>query len=663
MVTGVDATYRCGGSSGLLVRKRSTAFPFHSPATKKTIASKHLASGMSLPAACNNLVMASNPSDWQRYRRLLSYARPYRGRLLAGMAMLAAVSLVEPLIQVAFSQILDRAFMADAGAGATGGVAIQSALAKGFLGPVTALLQAIPILWFPALLVSLFAVRSAANFAGDLALHWVASRVVCDLRQVTFAHLLRLPTGFFDSYSAAELTSKITFDSQQVGAVTSQALTTLVQDSLKLVVAITMMASVSWKLTLGVFVIAPIVAVVVRAMTRRLRAASAALQTQMGELARFTDEGLSNQRSIKIYSAFDQVVAAFSSRADGVRRTIMKQETANAASAPLMHVVVSIAIAGIVALAIQEGQRQAMTAGDFFIFFTALLSLLPPVKSLSSVNAVLQRGLAAATSIFSVLDQAAEPLRSGDNSSRLRGDIRFDRVTLRYPGRDVDALTDVSFAIPAGRRVAFVGASGSGKSSAMALLAGFYSAQHGQVLLDGQPVAALGVQRVRDNLALVSQDVLLVNDSITGNIAFGVDAANVDNDRVRWAAAAAGADAFISQLPAGYETSVGEGGNLLSGGQRQRIAIARALYKRAPVILFDEATSALDSTSEKVVQDSLRVLGQGHTVIQVAHRLSSVRDADEIFVFDAGRVVERGVHATLVAAAGPYAKLLAAQAG
>ena len=227
MATGVDATYRCGGSSGLLVRKRSTAFPFHSPATNKPIASKHLASGMSLPAACNNLVMASNPSDWQRYRRLLSYARPYRGRLLAGMAMLAAVSLVEPLIQVAFSQILDRAFMADAGAGATGGVAIQSALAKGFLGPVTALLQAIPILWFPALLVSLFAVRSAANFAGDLALHWVASRVVCDLRQVTFAHLLRLPTGFFDSNSAAELTSKITFDSQQVGAVTSQALTDL----------------------------------------------------------------------------------------------------------------------------------------------------------------------------------------------------------------------------------------------------------------------------------------------------------------------------------------------------------------------------------------------------------------------------------------------------
>jgi ABC-type multidrug transport system fused ATPase/permease subunit len=369
-------------------------FPFHLMATSEEMTSKHLASSCSLSVACNNLPMASNPSDWQRYRRLLTHVRPYRGRLLAGMAMLAAVSLVEPLIQVAFSQILDRAFIVDAAAGANAvaSLAGQSALAKGFLGPVTAVLLAIPILWFPALLVGLFAVRSAANFVGDLALHWVASRVVFDLRQVIFAHLLRLPVSFFDRHSPAELTSKITYDTQQIGAVTSQALTTLVQDSLKLIVAITMMASVSWKLTLGVFVIAPVVAVVVRAMTRRLRAASVALQTQMGELARFADEGLSNQRSIKIYSAFEQIQRAFSLRANAVRRTIMKQETANAASAPLMHVVVSVAIAGIVALAIQEGQRQAMTAGDFFVFFTALLSLLPPSRacrqSMRSCNVV-----------------------------------------------------------------------------------------------------------------------------------------------------------------------------------------------------------------------------------------------------------------------------------
>lgn len=610
--------------------------------------------------------MVTSSNDFQRYRRLLNYAKPYRGRLVAGTLLLALVSLLEPLISIAFAQILDRGFAGD-GAGGTGTGAAsamnQSALAKGFLAPVTELLQSVPILWFPALLVAIFALRGVANFLGDLALHWVASRVVLDLRQITFAHLLRLPVSFFDRNAAAELTSKITYDTQQIGAVTSQAFTTLVQDSLKLVVALGMMASVSWKLTLGVFVIAPVVAVVVRAMTRRLRAASVALQAEMGELSRFTDEGLSNQRSIKIYAAYGQMMKSFALRSNRVRQTIMKQETANAASAPLMHLVVSVAIAGIVALAIQEGQRKAMTAGDFFVFFTALLSLLPPIKSLSSINAVLQRGLAAATSIFSVLDEPVEAERTGLSASALRGNIRFDEVTVRYGGRDAEALSKVSLDISAGQHVAFVGASGSGKSTAMALLAGFYQPQSGVVSIDGVALDALELKTLRSNIAVVTQDVLLINDSITANIAFGVAVNEVDGTRVRWAAAAAGAAVFIEALPGAYDEIVGEGGGLLSGGQRQRISIARALYKRAPILLFDEATSALDTESEAVVHDTLRLLGKQYTVVQIAHRLSTVRDADEIFVFEAGRIVQRGSHATLsTQTLGPYSRLLARQA-
>ncbi len=616
-------------------------------------------------------------SDFQRYRRLLAFARPYRGRLLGGMVMLACVSLLEPVISIAFSRILDRAFVAErattaavSATGSTTTVIGQSALTQSFLAPLTNALDALPILWFPLLLVAVFALRGAANFLGDLALHWVSSRVVFDMRQVSFAHMLHLPASFFDRSAAAELTSKITYDIQQVGAVTSQALTTLVQDSLKLVVAVVLMASISWKLTLGVFVIAPVVALVVRIMTRRLRAASVALQAQMGELSRFTDEGLSNQRAVKIYQAFEQMTRAFTERSNRVRRTIMKQETANAASAPLMHLVVSLAIAGIVALAIQEGQRGALTAGDFFVFFTALLSILPPLKSLSSVNAVLQRGLAAATSVFSVLDEPRESATgvmrdNGDQRSAGSGgdgDIRFESVGFRYPGRDADALSGVSLHIRHGQHVAFVGASGSGKSTAIALLAGFYTPQSGVVLLGGVSTLELGVQVLRTNIALVAQDVLLVNDSISANIAFGVDVKDIDVVRVRWAAEAAGAAAFIATLPGAYEALVGEGGGLLSGGQRQRISIARALYKRTTVVLFDEATSALDTESERVVQDSLRVLGRSHTVIQVAHRLSSIRDADEIFVFDGGNVVEQGDHATLSRRGAVYSRLLAGQA-
>ena len=605
-------------------------------------------------------------TDFQRYKRLLGYTKPYRGRLTAGMLMLALVSLTEPVITIAFSRILDRAFVAEKGVAAATQAATmlpaQSALSQSAVFAwLSSVLDALPIMWFPFLLVAIFALRGAANFLGDLALHWVSSRVVFDLRQITFAHLLRLPVSFFDRSAAAELTSKITFDTQQIGAVTSQALTTLVQDSLKLLVALVLMAAVSWRLTLGVFVIAPIVAIVVRLLTKRLRAASVALQAQMGELSRFTDEGLSNQRSIKIYGAFAQVASAFADRANRVRRTIMKQETANAASAPLMHLVVSLAIAGIVAMAISEGQRGAMTAGDFFVFFTALLSLLPPLKSLSAINSVLQRGLAAATSVFGVIDQPAESVTSQHASAKLKGAIQFDEVTARYSGRDADALTGVSFAIAAGQHVAFVGASGSGKSTAIALLAGFYEPKSGEITVDGQSLKSIGLQTLRDNISLVAQDVLLINDSVAANIAFGSASATIDQSRVLWAAQAAGAAAFIEALPGGFAAMVGEGGSLLSGGQRQRISIARALYKGAPIVLFDEATSALDSESERLVHDTLQILGPTHTVIQVAHRLSTIRNADEIFVFDAGRIVERGVHATLAQQSGPYARLLARQ--
>ena len=607
------------------------------------------------------------PSDFQRYKRLLRYAKPYRGRLIAGMLMLALVSLTEPVITIAFSRILDRAFVAEKTVAAvTQGAAMmpaQSALSQSAVFAwLSSVLDALPILWFPFLLVAIFALRGAANFLGDLALHWVSSRVVFDLRQITFAHLLRLPVSFFDRNAAAELTSKITFDTQQIGAVTSQALTTLVQDSLKLIVALVLMAAISWKLTLGVFVIAPIVAAVVRLLTKRLRAASVALQSQMGELSRFTDEGLSNQRSIKIYGAFAQISKAFAERANRVRRTIMKQETANAASAPLMHLVVSLAIAGIVAMAISEGQRGALTAGDFFVFFTALLSLLPPLKSLSAINSVLQRGLAAAASLFAVIDEPAESALAANARTALKGNVKFDSVTARYAGRDADALVDVSFEIAAGRHVAFVGASGSGKSTAIALVAGFYEPQSGEISVDGHSLKSIGLQTLRDNISLVAQDVLLVNDSVAANIAFGSVDGKVDQSRVQWAAQAAGAAAFIETLPGGFAAMVGEGGSLLSGGQRQRISIARALYKGAPIVLFDEATSALDSESERLVHDTLEILGPTHTVIQVAHRLSTIRNADDIFVFDSGRVVERGTHTTLAQQPGAYARLLARQA-
>ncbi|MGL5003258.1 MAG: ABC transporter transmembrane domain-containing protein, partial [Casimicrobium sp.] len=566
-----------------------------------------------------------------------------------------------------FGRIVDRAFVGASATSAVTGVSAQGQLTQSFAGPLIAWLDSWPVTWFPLFIVAMFVFRSVCNFFGDLALHWVSSRVVYDVRTDTFSKMLRLPMRFFDRNATAELTSKITFDAQQIGASCSQALTALVQDSFKLIGSLAWLFIISWKLTLGVFVIAPVVALVIRFITKRLRRASQAMQATMGELARFSDEALTNQKTVKSFNAFSMIGSAFTKRANAFRQAYMKQETANAASAPLTHIAVSIAIAVIVSFAIGQGQRGEMTAGEFSMFFVALLTLLPPLKNLSSVNAVIQRGLAAAGGLFAIQDEPAErvstpvlPHETGDDSKSIAR-IAFDRVGFRYASREVDALDDVSFVVEPGQHVALVGGSGSGKSTVLALLCGFYDASRGQIQLGGRMLSEIDLVALRNQLALVSQDVLLVNDSVAANIAFG-ETTETDSARVRAAARAAGAESFIDALPQGFATSVGESGALLSGGQRQRIALARAFYKNAPIVLFDEATSALDSTSERVVQESLVSLAGDRTVLQIAHRLSSVRGADVIFVFDQGRIVERGTHEELVAKNGVYANLLKQQA-
>jgi ATP-binding cassette, subfamily B, bacterial MsbA len=615
--------------------------------------------------------MTQQPSPTQHadralIARLLRYVAPYRAKLIGAAVLLALVSLVEPLILLVFHRILDRAFIAAKDGAIATSAGASGQLAQGVLAPVIEWLDRFPVAWFPIFIVLMFAFRSVCNFLGDIALHWVSSRIVFDVRVDTFSKMLRLPMRFFDRNASAELTSKITFDAQQIGASCSQALTALVQDSFKLIASLAWLLVLSWKLTMGVLVIAPLVALVIRFVTKRLRRASLAMQTTMGELARFSDEALTNQKTVKSFNAFSMIGEAFATRANAFRRAYMKQETANAASAPLTHIAVSIAIAVIVSLAISQGQRGEMTAGDFSVFFIALLSLLPPLKSLSSVNAVIQRGLAAANGLFAIQDEPAERQRAAasvlelESTRKIAGRIEFENVGFRYESRDTDALRGVSFAVEPGHHAAFVGSSGSGKSTVMSLIAGFYDATSGAILIDGQAIASTPLEALRRNIALVSQDVLLVNDSVSANIAFGETAA-IDAARVRAAARAAGAESFIDALPHGFETRVGEGGGLLSGGQRQRIALARAFYKDAPILLFDEATSALDSTSERVVQESLARLADGRTVVQIAHRLSSVRSADVIYVFDHGAIVEKGSHDELVARNGAYAALLTQQ--
>ena len=649
-----------------------TAFPFH-PRAQLPHADTNKQPHVSRRAAkracpCNNSSMTdftphSSSSDRALVKRLLAYVRPYRAKLGGAAVLLALVSLVEPLILLVFHRIVDRAFAKGEATTALTQAHAQGQLAQSALAPIVEWLDRFPVTWFPVFVVVMFAFRAICNFAGDVVLHWVSSRIVFDVRVATFSRMLRLPMRFFDRNAAAELTSKITFDAQQIGASCSQALTALVQDTFKLLGSLAVLLILSWKLTLGVFVIAPIVALVIRFVTKRLRRASLAMQSTMGELARFSDEALTSQKTVKSFNAFAMIGRAFQERANRFRQAYMKQETANAASAPLTHIAVSIAIAVIVSLAIAQGERGEMTAGDFSTFFIALLGLLPPLKSLSSVNAVIQRGLAAAGVLFAIQDEPAEreagavaPVVSTEHSQARRGRIEFDDVSFRYETREIEAVSRVRLTIEPGQHVAFVGGSGSGKSTLLSLISGFYEPSSGEIRIDGRALNAWPLGELRSSLSLVSQDVLLVNDSVARNIAFG-DEGELDLARVRAAARAAGAEAFIDALPGGFSSNVGEGGALLSGGQRQRIALARAFYKDAPIVLFDEATSALDTASERVVQESLASMVGSKTVIQIAHRLSSVSDADVIYVFDRGRLVESGNHATLLAKGGVYASL------
>jgi ATP-binding cassette, subfamily B, bacterial MsbA len=503
----------------------------------------------------------------------------------------------------------------------------------------------------PLLLFGLMALRAFAGFISNFSMRWLGRNIVEALRRDTFHRLMQLPVGFYDANSAGLLVSKLTYDAEQMSEACTKVVLTIVRESFMALGILVYMLYLDWRLTMVFALIAPLMALYIKKMTPKLRAAGKQVQQSVGEMTQAAEEAIAGQRIVKIFGATDYEFERFANVAGKNRRMQIRVGRLSGLSNMVVEMLAAAALGLIVYYAIGR-----FSAGEFAAFVGALLMLISPIKNLTGVNEYLQVSLVAAQSVFEVIDTPTEVNEGTKEIARAKGDIEFKSVTLNYDESKRPALKNLSFSIQSGEKLALVGRSGGGKTTLVNLLPRFYELQQGLILLDGIDIRALELKNLRSQFSLVSQDVILFNDTIFNNIAYGVlrDASEAE---VIEAAKAAHAWEFIQQLPLGLQNEIGDRGVRLSGGQRQRIAIARAILKNAPILLLDEATSALDTESEQHVQAALDTLMQNRTTIVIAHRLSTIENADRILVMDKGEIIESGTHQQLIAQNGYYTKL------
>ena len=566
------------------------------------------------------------PTLMQRLARLLPYLRSSKAGLLVALGGAALTAATEPAIPWLLGKLLDQGF--------AGG--------------------SVPLWAVPAAIIGLFTLRSVAGFISLYGLAWTANRAALKLRDNVFAQLLKSAPAVFSQQTASAMTNTLVYEAQAGVTILSSTVLTLVRDSLVLVALLVYLFTLNWQLTLIVALLFPAVALVMRALGRRLHRLTVEGQRATDELAYTVEENMLAWRIVRLHGAEGSQAQRFRSRAERVRQLMMKAVVAGGTMTPVTQMLAACALSVVIVIALWQSRNGASSVGEFASFVTAMLQLVAPAKHLSDVMAQLTRGLVAVERGLDFIDSS--PIEHGGSHAvhRARGEVLLEGVTLRYRDDTAPAVDDFSLHVRAGQTVALVGPSGAGKSTLVNLLPRFIEPTAGSISLDGVPLAGWDLLSLRRQFALVSQDVVLFNDTVAANVTLGAD---MPRESVRAALRAASLLDFVDGMPLGLDTLIGHNGSQLSGGQRQRLAIARAIAKDAPILILDEATSALDSESERAVQAALEQLMQGRTTLVIAHRLSTIEHADCVVAMDGGRLVEAGTHADLLARGGLYARL------
>ncbi|MDC9621693.1 lipid A ABC transporter ATP-binding protein/permease MsbA [Xenorhabdus sp. XENO-7] len=574
-------------------------------------------------------------STWQTFRRLWPLITPFKLGLAVAAIALVINAAGDTLMLSLLKPLLDEGF----------GKADMSVLE-----------------WMPLVVIGLMLLRGISGFISSYCISWVSGKVVMQMRRRLFTHMMGMPVSFFDQQSTGTLLSRITYDSEQVASSSSGALVTVVREGASIIGLFILMFYYSWELSLILIVIAPIVALVIRLVSVRFRNISKNMQNSMGMVTTSAEQMLKGHKEVLIFGGQKIETKRFNKVSNHMRQQGMKMVSASSISDPIIQLIASFALAFVLYAASFPEIMGALTAGKITVVFSSMIALMRPLKSLTNVNAQFQRGMAACQTLFAILDMEQEKDEGKLELKKAKGDLEFRNVTFCYPTKDHPALKSISMTIPKGKTVALVGRSGSGKSTIANLLTRFYDINEGGIILDGHDLREYSLSSLRSQIALVSQNVHLFNDTVANNIAYASEG-KFSREEIERAAEMAYAMDFIKKLDQGLDTMIGENGVLLSGGQRQRIAIARALLRDSPILILDEATSALDTESERAIQAALDELQKNRTALVIAHRLSTIENADEIIVVEDGFIVEKGNHSVLLEKDGAYAQLHRMQFG